>query len=121
MVRMNKLMGWWCCVAILCFHAGMAQQPNRMTLLEQRLQDLSVQLPGINQSVTLSVSGASAQEFLRALAEAAELNINVDPTVDVRIYNNFQSATALNILLFIAKEYDLDIRDRKSTRLNSSH
>ena len=109
MVHMNKLMGWWCCVAILCCHTGMAQQPDRMMQLEQRLKDLSVQLPGINQSVTLSVSGASAQEFLRALAEAAELNINVDPTVDVRIYNNFQSETALNILLFIAKEYDLDI------------
>lgn len=94
---------------VLGCHTAMAQQPDRMVLLEQRLKDLSVQLPGINQSVTLSVSGASAQEFLRALAEAAALNINVDPTVDVRIYNNFQSETALNILLFIAKEYELDV------------
>ncbi|MEC3882040.1 type II secretion system protein GspD [Parapedobacter sp. 10938] len=106
---MKTWIGVWCCMAVLCCRTGMAQQPDRMMQLEQRLKDLSVQLPGINQSVTLSVSGASAQEFLRALAEAAELNINVDPVVDVRIYNNFQSETALNILLFIAKEYELDI------------
>lgn len=110
MAHINKLMGWLCCLAILCCHTSVAQQqPDRLVQLEQRLKDLSVQLPGINQLVTLSVSGASAQEFLRALAEAAELNINVDPTVDVRIYNNFQSETALNVLLFIAKEYGLDI------------
>ncbi|MBK1442525.1 general secretion pathway protein GspD [Parapedobacter sp. ISTM3] len=88
---------------------GIAQQLDRIAQLEQRLNDLAVQLPGINQRVSLSVSGASAQEFLRALAEAANLNINVDPGIEARIYNNFQSETALNILLFVAQEYDLDI------------
>lgn len=88
---------------------GIAQQLDRIAQLEQRLKDLAVQLPGINQRVSLSVSGASAQEFLRALAEAASLNINVDPAIETRIYNNFQSETALNILLFIAQEYNLDV------------
>lgn len=96
-------------MALLYPTLGVAQQPNRITLLEQRLKDLSVQVPGINQQVTLSVSGASTQEFLRALAEAADLNINVDPAIEARIYNNFQSETALNILLFIAQEYNLDV------------
>lgn len=80
-----------------------------MAQLEQRLSDLSVELPGLAKRVTLSVSGASMQEFLRALAEAADLNISVDPSVDARIYNNFQSETARNILLFVAQEYHLDI------------
>lgn len=88
---------------------SIAQQPDRIAQLEQRLTNLSAELPGINQQVTLSVSGASAQEFLRALAEAADLNINVDPGIETRIYNNFQSETAKNILLFIAQEYNLDI------------
>ena len=86
-----------------------AQQPDRIAQLEQRLTNLSAELPGIDQKVTLSVSGASIQEFLRALAEAADLNINVDPSLETRIYNNFQSETAKNVLLFIAQEYNLDI------------
>ncbi len=93
----------------ICPGRGIAQQIDRIAQLEQRLKDLSVQLPGINQQVTLSVSGASAQEFLRALAEAADLNINVDPAIETRIYNNFQGETALNILLFVAQEYGLDL------------
>lgn len=86
-----------------------AQQLNRIAQLEQHLKNLSAEVPGINQKVTLSVSGASIQEFLRALAEAADLNINVDPALETRIYNNFQSETARNVLLFIAQEYNLDI------------
>lgn len=88
---------------------GTAQQQDMIAQLEQRLTNLSAELPGINERVTLSVSGASVQEFLRALAEAADLNINVDPGIETRIYNNFQSETAKNILLFIAQEYNLDI------------
>lgn len=88
---------------------SVAQQPDRIAQLEQRLKNLSAEVPGINQKVTLSVSGASIQEFLRALAEAADLNINVDPALETRIYNNFQSETARNVLLFIAQEYNLDI------------
>jgi hypothetical protein len=88
---------------------GLAQQSDRITQLEQRLKNLSAEVPGINQHVTLSVSGASIQEFLRALAEAADLNINVDPALETRIYNNFQSETARNVPLFFAQEYNLDI------------
>ncbi|SFC79192.1 type IV pilus assembly protein PilQ [Parapedobacter composti] len=97
------------CAFFLLTTEGLAQQVDRMAQLEQRLSDLSVELPGLAKRVTLSVSGASMQEFLRALAEAADLNISVDPSVDARIYNNFQSETARNILLFVAQEYHLDI------------
>lgn len=105
------------CLACGCLLAGLlispvwcaAQQSDRIAQLEQRLTNLSAELPGIDQKVTLSVSGASIQEFLRALAEAADLNLNVDPSLETRIYNNFQSETAKNVLLFIAQEYNLDI------------
>lgn len=85
-----------------------AQQPDRLTVIEQRLRDLAVLSPGLTEKITLSVSGASIQEFLRALAEAANMNINVDPNLDMRIYNNFQSETPIHILLFLATEYQLD-------------
>ncbi|WP_225872298.1 type II secretion system protein GspD [Pedobacter frigidisoli] len=55
------------------------------------------------------MSGASAQEFLRALAQSNNLNINIDPNLSFKVYTNFRNETALNVLLFVAKEYDLDI------------
>ncbi|MFD2162282.1 type II secretion system protein GspD [Paradesertivirga mongoliensis] len=100
----------------LLFWLGMnaalfAQQPaaERLRLVDERLRNLAITVPGLNQKVALSVSGASAQEFLRALAQSNNLNINIDPQLNFKIYNNFTNETALNVLLFLAKEHNLDI------------
>lgn len=82
---------------------------ERLAQIENRLKAASVMVPGLNQKVQLSMSGANAPEFLRALAQANNLNINVDPQVNFKVYYNFTNETALNVLLFVAKEYDLDI------------
>lgn len=77
--------------------------------VEQRLGALAGTVPGLEKKVKLSVSGVSAQEFLRALAQSNDLNINVDPTLNFSIVNNFTGETARNVLLFLAKTYGLDI------------
>ncbi|MBB2145777.1 general secretion pathway protein GspD [Pedobacter sp. LMG 31464] len=82
---------------------------ERLAKIENRLKALSVMVPGLNQKVQLSMSGATAPEFLRALAQSNNLNINIDPQVNFKVYYNFTNETALNVLLFVAKEYDLDI------------
>jgi type IV pilus assembly protein PilQ len=97
---------------LLIGKAGFSQNPvqgDRLKAIDERLRTLSVTVPGLNQQVQLSMSGASAQEFLRALAQANNLNINIDPQLNFKVYTNFRNETALNVLLFIAKEYDLDI------------
>lgn len=96
----------------LQFNTAVAQTPsaaNRIKLVEERLKNLSVTVPGLNQKVQLNVSNVSAQEFLRALAQANNLNINIDPSLNFKVYNNFTNETALNVLVFLAKEYGLDI------------
>lgn len=82
---------------------------ERLRVIDERLRSLAVTLPGLNQKVQLSMSGASGLEFLRALAQSNNLNINVDPQLDFKVYNNFTNETALNVLLFLAREYQLDI------------
>lgn len=77
--------------------------------VQQRLDALAVTVPGLEKKVKLSVSGVSAQEFLRALAQSNDLNINVDPSVNFSIANNFTGETAKNVLLFLAKTYGLDV------------
>jgi type IV pilus assembly protein PilQ len=103
-------------IALLLFTFGvhftvLAQMPQaeRLAGIENRLKALSVMVPGLNQKVQLSMSGATAPEFLRALAQANNLNINVDPQVNFKVFYNFTNETALNVLLFVAKEYELDI------------
>ncbi len=82
---------------------------NRITQIQDHIVKLSSITPGINEKVQLSVTGVSIQEFLRALAQSNKLNINIDPKLNFKVYNNFTNETAGNILLFLVKEYNLDI------------
>ncbi len=90
-------------------YARQDARAEKVRLTEERLKNLAVTVPGLNQKVQLAMSGASAQEFLRALAQTNALNINIDPQLSFKIYNNFTNETALNILLFLVKEFDLDV------------
>ncbi|MDB5011812.1 MAG: ral secretion pathway protein GspD, partial [Daejeonella sp.] len=101
-------------ILFLLLFSGFASAQNspeteRIRLVEERLRALAITVPGLNQPVQLAVSGVSAQEFLRALAQSNQLNINIDPQLDFKIYNNFTKETALNVLLFLSKQYNLDI------------
>lgn len=77
--------------------------------VEQRLRALTYTVPGLNEKVTLSVSGVSIQEFVRTLAQSNGLNINIDPSINYQIANNFQDETAIHVLLFLSRTYQLDI------------
>ncbi|MCX2496393.1 type II and III secretion system protein [Pedobacter sp. PF22-3] len=96
-------------LSVLTTSAQVTSSQDRLKAIEERLRNLAVTVPGLNQPVQLSMSGASAQEFLRALAQANNLNINIDPQLNFKVYTNFRNETAMNVMLFMAKEYDLDI------------
>lgn len=86
-----------------------AQKVDRFELLQQRLDTLSKTVPGLTEKVDFSVVGVSVQEFLRGLAENHNLNISVDPNLKEKVYNNFTNEEVINIIMFLCKEYDLDI------------
>lgn len=89
-------------------------QPNgktdRFAALEEKLDDLKKEVPGLNEKVDFAISGATIQEFIKTLAESNNLNVSVDPTLSMRVHNNFTNERVSTILLFLCKEYDLDIR-----------
>lgn len=96
----------------LQFNVAVGQTPSgtdRVRLVEERLRNLSITVPGLSQKVQMNVSNVSVQEFLRSLAQANNLNINIDPNLNFKVYNNFTNETALNVLVFLTKEYGLDI------------
>lgn len=98
-------------VLLLAQRPAFAQlnQQERMDMLEKKLVGLSAFVPGLKQKVQLGLSGASIQEFLRAVAQANQLNINVDPMLNIKVSNNFTNENALNVLLFLAKNYNLEV------------
>ncbi|MDO3645233.1 type II secretion system protein GspD [Mucilaginibacter sp. L3T2-6] len=84
-------------------------QQDRMQQLEKKLNDLSATIPGLGQKVQLMITGVSIQEYLGALARSNGLSISLDPKVNFQIFDNFNNVTAANILVLLAKKYNLDI------------
>ena len=94
---------------VLISFTTQAQQEDRFVVMEKKLSELASDVPGLNEKVEFSVTGASLQEFLGGLASSHELNISIDPTLQVRIYNRFSNEKVSNVILFLVREYDLDI------------
>lgn len=83
-------------------------QQQRLFRIEQRLIELSQNIPGLQQKVETAVSNISIQEFLKGLAATHHLNIQVDPGVDQKITAYFSNENLMTVLLYLAKQYNLD-------------
>jgi type IV pilus assembly protein PilQ len=90
-------------------HAGKTwAQQDRLGVIEQRLKDLSFIVPGLNQKMETSVSNGSLQEFLKGIAATHNLNLNIDPSLNQKITSYFSNEKVINVLLYTARQYDLD-------------
>ncbi|MCB2411156.1 type II secretion system protein GspD [Hymenobacter lucidus] len=65
---------------------------------------------GLNETANLSITNAPIQEFIRGLASTHNLNVSIDPALQARVSNNFTDVRVRDLLLFLAREYDLDVR-----------
>jgi type IV pilus assembly protein PilQ len=89
---------------------GQQTRVRNETIESQILELASTTIPGLNETASISVSKISIQDFLRGLAETHNLNISVDPALDVRITNNFTNVKVIDLIAFIAREYELNMR-----------
>jgi type IV pilus assembly protein PilQ len=96
-------------LSVLCPIKTWAQNMDRMQVIQQRLDNISIDVPGLDQKVQLLVTGVSIQDYLTALAKVNKLSISIDPKLNFTIYDTFNGVTASNILVLLAKKYNLDI------------
>jgi len=105
-MKTRKLILFYILIAL--FSYGKAQD-ERITKIETKLKEISKETPGLQEKVELSVNGSSIQEFIRGIAITNSINVSVDPTLSMKIYNNFTNVTVADVFLFLCKKYDLDI------------
>jgi len=97
-------------IALLFIPIGLfAQNRDRIQIIEEQLDNISTDVPGLDQKVQLLVTGVSIQEYLTALAKVNKLSISIDPKLNFTIYDTFNGVTASNILVLLAKKYNLDV------------
>lgn len=99
-------------ILITCFKA-LSQNTNRINSIKNNLELLAVDNKGLTENLKLNinVNTVSLSDFLIAVSEIHNLNITVDPNLkSITIVNNFSNVTISDLLLFLCKQYDLDIR-----------
>lgn len=85
-------------------------QQNRILQIKTKLESVVVETPGLENIVELNVSNASLPGFLQSIAYSNNINLNINSELEnYSITNNFSNATVTDVLLFVCKEYDLDI------------
>ncbi|PRP65884.1 type II secretion system protein GspD [Nonlabens agnitus] len=97
---------------ISAFGYSQVENIDRINAIEQKLIALSSEVPGLNEKVKtdFAVRNVSLDNFLLAVAEINNININVSQELsNLFIINNFNDVNALDLIVFLSKEYSLDI------------
>ena len=67
------------------------------------------EIPGLLETAQFSVAGTPVQDLIRGVAEAHNLNVSISPLIDVNITNNFTNVVVKDLLLFLCREYRLNL------------
>ncbi len=98
----------WICWILLLLPILVGAQ-GRIVAVEQQLENLAIENPGFNEPVEFSVNGASIQELVRGIGQSHNLNLSVSPDISERVSNNFANARVLDVLVYLCKEFSLDV------------
>lgn len=93
------------------FH-GSAQDDGRILKIQNNLEALAVDTKGLTETLKLdiNVSSVPLSNFLLAVSEVHQININIGPSLQgINIVNNFSNVAVADLLVFLCKEYGLDI------------
>ena len=103
----------WIIIGILFLSLfAYAQEISRFDTIKHRLELLAVDHKGYDEQlkVNINVTDVNLSNFLLAVSKVHQLNLTVSPELaSVNLVNNFSDVTVADLLLFLCKEYDLDI------------
>ena len=86
------------------------QAQDKFDTLKIELNNLALEYPGLEQLVELNVAEVNLSDFLNTISLSNRLNISCDETLNFSISNNFTNVTVTDVLIFLSRKYDLDIK-----------
>ncbi len=94
----------------LFFGTGFAQDESRINSIRNQFEILKLDAPGLEETININITQTTLSNFLLAIAKVHSLNINVSPELNnIPIVNNFSDVMVGDVLIFLVKEYQLDI------------
>jgi len=105
-----KILKFIIALLFVCLTLSVSAQQNRIEQLRNKLESIVIDAPGLHKKAEINVNNVALSDFLQALATAHNINVNIHPELSqISISNNFSNATVADVLIFVCKEYDLNI------------
>jgi len=82
---------------------------ERIAQIKMQLETMIVDNPGLEENIELSVNGVEVAEFIRAIGLNHKINLNVANDVNGIVINNFSDARVLDVIVFLCKQFELDM------------
>ncbi len=83
---------------------------DRMKEIQSKLTMLKASNSQLDEEIDISVSDLSIHEFLRGVAQSTGINISVDNSLDFKVANSFKGVVVYDLLLFLCRQYNLDLQ-----------
>lgn len=88
---------------------GLFSQESTIDSIESKLKNLAKTEDALNAPISITVDNLEIGNFLRAVANNAKVNLNISPDLNFTVTNNFSGVKVMDMLIFICKQYNLDI------------
>lgn len=84
--------------------------PERVNQIENQLTSLEVDIPGLTEKIDIDLRSSTLPIFLLAISEVHKVNIDVNSELaDIQIINGFKDVVVKDVLIFLAKNYNLEL------------
>jgi len=86
------------------------QAQNRIAPIRQKLDSLTLVMPGLLQPVDLSVSDVPVGDFIRGLAISNNVNIAINGDLNDLVENNFSGVQVIDVFVFLCDNHKLTLK-----------
>lgn len=77
--------------------------------MTEELETFSEDQKNLNRKIDISALG-SVQEIITSIAQQTKINITIDPAIQQNIVSNFTKVKVKELLLYLCRQYDLDLK-----------
>ena len=107
---MKKTLIYFIFLSLIAYNAFSQDSSSRINSIQNQFELLKIETPGLEETININISQTTLSNFLLAISKVHSININVAPELNsINIVNNFTNVSVADILIFLVKEYDLDI------------
>jgi len=96
-------------VLILLTCVGWCQAQQDIKVIEQKLNELAIEQPGLDENIISEVTGLNLYSLLTSIAIEHKLNVDADPKLIETVESNYYNVQVKEAFIFLVQKHDLEV------------